>query len=121
MFVTNPVHELLYAPFVHAGTVAPVHEALRPLYFVYLSYSHSLTVGGLILMGVEYWNAERGSVSSKQAGLVVFALFVPFFPTVLAYPGLTELNYSHWAFGATGLLIVTSLYRYQWLDLVPVG
>lgn len=59
-------------------------------------------------MGVEYWNPERGSVYSKQAGLVVFTLFDPFFPNVLAYSGLTELNYSHRAFGATGLLIATS-------------
>ena len=121
LFVTNPLHELLSVPFAHAGTVVPVRETLKPLYFVYLGYSYTLTVGALGLMGIEYWSAERGSVYSKQAGLIVFALFVPFVPNVLAYSGLTAVNYSHWAFGATGLLIATSLYRYRWLDLVPVA
>lgn len=121
LFVTNPLHELLYVPFSHAGVIVPVREALKPLYFLYLLNSYALTSGAVALMGIEYWNAERGSVYSKQAGLIVFALFIPFFPNMLAYSGITELNYSHWAFGATGLLIATSLYRYQWLDLVPVG
>ena len=75
---------------------------------VRLSVLYSLTVGGLVLMSVEHWNAERGSVYSKQTELVVFALFGPFFPNSLAHSGLTELNYSHRAFGATGLLIATS-------------
>ncbi|WP_436901857.1 histidine kinase N-terminal 7TM domain-containing protein [Halovenus halobia] len=121
LFVTNPLHELLYVPSSHAGAIVPIRDALKPLYFLYLLNSYALTSGAMALMGIEYWNAERGSVYSKQAGLIVFALFIPFFPNMLAYSGVTDLNYSHWAFGATGLLIATSLYRYQWLDLVPVG
>ncbi len=121
LFVTNPLHELLYVPFGHAGVIVPVREALKPLYSLYLLNSYALTSGAVVLMGIEYWNAERGSVYSKQAGLIVFALFIPFLPNMLAYSGVTDPNYSHWAFGATGLLIATSLYRYQWLDLVPVG
>lgn len=121
LFVTNPVHELLYVPVSHAGQLLPVRRYLEPLYLVHLGYTYSLTVGALALMATEYYTAERGSVYAKQAGLIVFALFVPFFPNLLAYGGLTEFNYSHWAFGITGLLIATSLYRYQWLDLVPVG
>lgn len=121
LFLTNSVHEWLYVSQSYAGELVPVLSVLNPLYWVYLAHDWLLSAVGLGLLANEYRRATNGSVYEKQAGTMALAILIPFAPNILAYGGVTTHNYSVWGFGATGLLTAAALYRYRWMDLVPVA
>ncbi|AXR76204.1 histidine kinase N-terminal 7TM domain-containing protein [Natrarchaeobaculum sulfurireducens] len=118
---TNPAHGLMHDPIQFTEVLLPVEAYQNPTYWLYVLYNWGLSAGGIYLFFLEYLDARGSGVYHKQARLVVLAPLIPGFANVLAHNEVTELNYSVWGFGLTGLLIVIALYQYRWLDLVPIA
>ncbi len=118
---TNPIHGLMHDPIQFTEVLLPVEAYQNPTYWLYVLYNWGLSAGGIYLFFLEYLDARGSGVYHKQARLVVLAPLIPGLANVLAHNEVTELNYSVWGFGLTGLLIVIALYRYRWLDLVPIA
>ena len=118
---TNPVHGLMHDPIQFTEVLLPVEAYQNPAYWVYVFYNWALSGAGIYVFFLEYLDARGSDVYHKQARLVLLAPLIPGFANVLAFNETTQLNYSVWGFGATGVLIALALYRYRWLDLVPIA
>ncbi|TYT63828.1 histidine kinase N-terminal 7TM domain-containing protein [Natrialba swarupiae] len=118
---TNPAHFLMHEPMQFTEVLLPVEEYQNPIYWLYVLYNWGLSGGGIYVFFLEYLDSRGSGVYHKQARLVVLAPLIPGAANVLAHNGTTEINYSVWGFGATGILIAVALYRYRWLDLVPIA
>ncbi|ELY50178.1 sensor histidine kinase [Natronolimnohabitans innermongolicus] len=118
---TNPAHGLMHDPTSFTEVLLPVEAYQNSVYWLYVLYNWGLSAGGIYLFFFEYLDARGSGVYHKQARLVVLAPLIPGLANVLAHNQITEINYSVWGFGLTGLLIVIALYRYRWLDLVPIA
>jgi len=118
---TNPFHGLMHDPVQFTEVLLPIAAYQNPTYWLYVLYNWGLSAGGIYLFFLEYLDARGSGVYHKQARLVVLAPLIPGLANVLAHNGITEINYSVWGFGLTGILIVVALYRYRWLDLVPIA
>lgn len=121
VIVTDPVHNLMHEPMTYTEVLLPVVEYQNPGYWLYVFWNWSLSAGGIYLFFLEYLDARGSGVYHKQARLVVLAPLIPGVANVLAFNETTAINYSVWGFGATGILIAIALYRYRWLDLVPIA
>ncbi|WP_255170953.1 histidine kinase N-terminal 7TM domain-containing protein [Natrononativus amylolyticus] len=118
---TNPAHGLMHDPMQFTEVLLPVEEYQNPIYWVYVFYNWTLSGAGIYVFFLEYLDARGSDVYHKQARLVLLAPLIPGVANVLAFNETTAINYSVWGFGATGILIAVALYRYRWLDLVPVA
>jgi len=118
---TNPVHGLMHAPIQFTEVLLPIEAYQNPIYWLYVLYNWGLSAGGIYLFFLEYLDARGSGVYHRQAQLVVLAPLIPGLANVLAHNEVTEINYSVWGFGLTGILILVALYRYRWLDLVPIA
>ncbi|GAB3039551.1 hypothetical protein GCM10025298_30900 [Natronobiforma cellulositropha] len=118
---TDPLHHWMHQPMTYTEVLLPVVEYQNVGYWLYVFWNWSLSAGGIYLFFLEYLDARGSGVYHRQARLVVLAPLIPGVANVLAFNGTTAINYSVWGFGATGILIAVALYRYQWLDLVPIG
>jgi len=118
---TNPTHGLMHDPTQFTEMLLPIEAYQNPIYWLYVLYNWGLSAGGIYLFFLEYLDARGSGVYHKQAQLVVLAPLIPGLANVLAHNEVTEINYSVWGFGLTGILILVALYRYRWLDLVPIA
>ncbi|WP_124189956.1 histidine kinase N-terminal 7TM domain-containing protein [Natrarchaeobius oligotrophus] len=118
---TDPLHNWMHQPMEYTRMLLPVVEYQNVGYWLYVFWNWSLSAGGIFLFFLEYVDARGSGVYHRQARLVVLAPLIPGTANVLAFSGVTEINYSVWGFGATGILIAVALYRYRWLDLVPIA
>ena len=118
---TNPIHHWMHQPMEYTQVLLPVIEYQNTGYWLYVFWNWSLSAGGILLFFLEYIDARGSGVYQKQSRLVVLAPLIPGATNVLAFAQITAVNYSVWAFGATGFLIALALYRYRWLDLVPIA
>ncbi|MEY7852227.1 histidine kinase N-terminal 7TM domain-containing protein [Natrarchaeobius sp. A-rgal3] len=118
---TNPAHFLMHEPMQFTEVLLPVEAYQNPIYWLYVLYNWGLSGAGIYVFFLEYLDARGSGVYHAQARLVVLAPLIPGATNVLAHYGVTEINYSVWGFGATGILIAVALYRYRWLDLVPIA
>jgi PAS domain S-box-containing protein len=80
-----------------------------------------LIVGTYWLLSA-YWEA-RGSdrVYTKQIGLVILAVLIPWGTNALTNFGVTVADYSPFGYAAASLLIATALFRYRLLDILPIA
>ncbi|MGM0592854.1 MAG: histidine kinase N-terminal 7TM domain-containing protein, partial [Halobacteriota archaeon] len=118
---TDPLHHWMHQPMAYTQVLLPVVEFQNTGYWLYVFWNWSLSAGGIFLFFLEYLDARGSGVYHKQSRLVVLAPLIPGATNVLAFGQVTATNYSVWAFGATGVLIAVALYRYRWLDLVPIA
>ena len=118
---TNSAHGLMHDPVAFTEVLLPVEAYQNPIYWVYVLYNWGLSGVGIYVFFLEYLDARGSGVYHEQARLVVLAPLIPGVANVLAHNGTTQINYSVWGFGATGILIAIALYRYRWLDLVPIA
>ena len=118
---TNGLHGLMHEPMQFTEVLLPVEEYQNPIYWVYVLYNWGLSGAGIYVFFLEYLDARGSEVYHKQARLVLLAPLIPGVANVLAHNETTAINYSVWGFGATGALIALALYRYRWLDLVPIA
>ncbi|WP_254864576.1 histidine kinase N-terminal 7TM domain-containing protein [Halovivax gelatinilyticus] len=118
---TDPIHHWMHQPMEYTQVLLPVVEYQNVGYWLYVFWNWSLSAGGIFLFFVEFVDARGSGVYHKQSRLVVLAPLIPGAANVLAFGGVTAINYSVWGFGATGILIAIALYRYRWLDLVPIA
>ncbi|MCU4926036.1 PAS domain S-box protein [Halobacteria archaeon AArc-dxtr1] len=121
VIVTDPIHHWMHQPMEYTQVLLPVVEFQNTGYWLYVFWNWSLSAGGIFLFFLEYVDARGSGVYHKQSRLVVLAPLIPGATNVLAFGQVTSMNYSVWAFGATGILIAIALYRYRWLDLVPIA
>ncbi|MFP9192349.1 histidine kinase N-terminal 7TM domain-containing protein [Natrialbaceae archaeon A-CW1-1] len=118
---TNPAHGLMHEPTTFTTVLLPIEAYQTPVYWLYVLYNWGLSGAGIYVFAHEYVDARGSGVYHKQARLVVLAPLIPGVTNVFAHTELTAINYSVWGFGATGALIALALYRYRWLDLVPIA
>ncbi|WP_290812731.1 histidine kinase N-terminal 7TM domain-containing protein [Halovivax sp.] len=118
---TDPIHHWMHQPMAYTEVLLPVVERQNAGYWLYVFWNWSLSAGGIFLFFLEYLDARGSGVYHEQSRLVVLAPLIPGAANVLAFGGITAINYSVWGFGATGILIAVALYRYRWLDLVPIA
>ncbi|MFP8957823.1 histidine kinase N-terminal 7TM domain-containing protein [Natrialbaceae archaeon A-CW3] len=118
---TNPAHGLMHEPTTFTTVLLPIEAYQTPVYWLYVLYNWGLSGAGIYVFAREYLDARGSGVYHKQARLVVLAPLIPGVTNVFAHTELTAINYSVWGFGATGALIALALYRYRWLDLVPIA
>nr|WP_241175414.1 histidine kinase N-terminal 7TM domain-containing protein [Natronolimnobius sp. AArcel1] len=121
VILTDPIHNWMHQPISYTQVLLPVVEYQNTGYWLYVFWNWSLSAGGILLFFIEYLEARGTGVYQKQARLVVLAPLIPGTANVLAFSGVTAINYSVWGFGATGILIAIALYRYRWLDLLPIA
>ncbi len=121
VILTDPLHNWMHQPIQYTQVLLPVVEYQNAGYWLYVFWNWSLSAGGIFLFFIEYLEARGSGVYQKQARLVVLAPLIPGTANVLAFSGITEINYSVWGFGATGILIAVALYQYRWLDLLPIA
>ncbi len=121
VILTDPVHNFMHQPIEYTEVLLPVVEYQNLGYWLYVFWNWSLSAGGILLFFLEYVDARGNGFYDKQLRLVVLAPLIPGAANVLAFSGVTSVNYSVWGFGATGILIAIALYRYQWLELVPIA
>ncbi|RQG97244.1 sensor histidine kinase [Natrarchaeobius chitinivorans] len=118
---TDPIHHWMHQPMEYTEVLLPVVEYQNTGYWLYVFWNWSLSAGGIFLFFLEYVNARGSGVYHRQSRLVVLAPLIPGTANVFAFLEVTSVNYSVWGFGATGILIAIALYRYRWLDLVPIA
>ncbi|MXV61909.1 PAS domain S-box protein [Natronorubrum sp. JWXQ-INN-674] len=118
---TDPIHNWMHQPMEYTEVLLPVVEYQKTGYWLYVFWNWSLSAGGIFLFFLEYVDARGSGVYHRQSRLVVLAPLIPGAANVLAFFEVTSVNYSVWGFGATGILIAIALYRYRWLDLVPIA
>ena len=118
---TDPIHNWMHQPMEYTEVLLPVVEYQKTGYWLYVFWNWSLSAGGIFLFFLEYIGARGSGVYHKQSRLIVLAPLIPGAANVLAFFEITSVNYSVWGFGATGILIAIALYRYRWLDLVPIA
>jgi PAS domain S-box-containing protein len=80
-----------------------------------------LSVGTYWLLAA-YWEARGSdSVSSRQIGLVILAVLIPWGANALNIFGVTQIDYAPFGYTATSVLIATALFRYRLLDILPIA
>jgi PAS domain S-box-containing protein len=80
-----------------------------------------LSVGTYWLLAA-YWEARGSdSVYSRQIGLVILAVLIPWGANALNLFGVTQIDYAPFGYTATSVLIATALFRYRLLDILPIA
>ena len=97
---------------VEFGPFVPVTVATSYLF---------LSVGTYWLLSA-YWEARASeSVYTRQIGLVILAILIPWGTNALTVFGVTLVDYSPFGYTATSVLIATALFRYRLLDIRPIA
>jgi len=80
-----------------------------------------LSVGTYWLVAA-YWGARNSdNVYTRQIGLVIVAVLIPWGTNALTIFDVTVADYSPFGYAATSLLIATALFRYRLLDILPIA
>ena len=80
-----------------------------------------LSVGTYWLLSA-YWEARASeSVYTRQVGLIILAILIPWGTNALTVFGVTLVDYTPFAYTVASLLIATALFRYRLLDILPIA
>jgi PAS domain S-box-containing protein len=122
----NDLHHLLWtqavaAPITALGALLYVDTRVGPLFWVWSAYQYALLLSGVVIL-------LRGlfRVPSAYRGQTVAALgamAVPWTANVLFLVGwtpVTGVNLTPFAFALSGTALFLALYRFRFLDLVPI-
>lgn len=113
----NPSLDTESAPFV-----LTLYDYGEWYYFVHLPYSWLILVSILILLLSNI--SLKKSVYRHQTIIFLVALLLPVIVDILYRFGITpipQFNFSHVMFSISGIILAWSLYRYRFLDLVPIA
>ena len=117
---TNPAHLLV----LQSGTVvqnAVLLPAYGPWFWIQAAINYGLILGATGLLATE-WLHSRG-LRRHQAALLALAVGPPIAANLLTIFGLVETAYDLTPFGliGSGFILSWTLYRLEFLNIVPVG
>ncbi|MFZ2413101.1 MAG: histidine kinase N-terminal 7TM domain-containing protein [Candidatus Cryosericum sp.] len=122
----NDMHHLLWThvtavPILVPGTLLHVDTSFGPLFWVWSAYQYALLLlGAIILMRGMF--RVRSAYRGQTIG-VLTAMVVPWTANVLFLIGrtpVTGVDLTPFAFALSGVAIFFTLYRFRFLDLVPI-
>jgi len=121
---TNPAHHLMMEGFRLVGTAgARMLDISRgPVFWLHTTYAYALLALGVILLVKEYLQA--GPAYRRQTRLLLIAALIPWVGNVVHVFGQgipSYLDFTSFLFTISGLVIFWGLFRFQFLDLVPVA
>lgn len=122
--LTNDLHHLFYTAFEldTSGPLPLLHRAPGPWYMVQVAYSFvAMSVGTGLLVG-HAWNSPPPL--RRQVLVIASAAIVPGVALILYTVGvrpLNEVDLTPLGFAVAALIIAHALFRYRFLDLVPVA
>jgi signal transduction histidine kinase/ActR/RegA family two-component response regulator len=122
----NDIHHLLWTSVVvsalpAAGSALHVHSSFGPLFWIWSIYQYALLLAGFALLIrslVRSAPAYRG-----QTLTVLVAMVVPWAANFLFLIGatpVTHVDLTPFAFALSGLALFLALYRFWFLDLIPI-
>lgn len=121
---TNEFHHLYYAA-VEMDRHGPIPlQALTPGpgYWLHVVYSYSSIIAGAVFLLHMWLHTSR--LYRNQIGIVLIGISVPFLLNLLYLSGIRpfkHLDITPFAFTITGLVITFGLFRYKFLDLMPLA
>jgi two-component sensor histidine kinase/PAS domain-containing protein len=117
---TNPTHLLVLGPgtAVRNGVLLPEYG---PWFWVQAAINYGLILGASGLLATD-WLHSRG-LRRHQSALLALAVAPPIAANLLTIFGLVETTYDLTPFGliGSGLILSWTLYRLEFLNVVPVG
>ena len=122
----NGLHHLLWTqavatPITAPGALLHVETGLGPLFWVWSAYQYALLLSGVVILlrGLfKVPSAYRG-----QTVAVLVAMAVPWTANALFLIGrtsVTRVDLTPFAFALSGIALFLALYRFRFLDLVPI-
>ena len=122
----NDLHHLLWtqvtaAPITAPGALLRVDTRLGPLFWIWSAYLYALLLTGAVTLLRSLFRvppAYRG-----QTVAVLIALAVPWTANILFLIGWTSVSgvdLTPFAFAVSGIALFLALYRFRFLDLVPI-
>lgn len=131
LVLTDPYHHLFRSgsELATLGATTVIHRSTGPWWYLRTTYLYVLVFLVFIWLIVSYRNAE--GLIRRQLGAGLFALSVPlglnvlfdvqFLFDIVVIQQVADVEFTGVAFGASALVLTYSVYRYRYLDLVPVG
>lgn len=122
---TNPWHKLALTE-IHldaAGSYVVVDSTFGPVLQFSIVFQYLLLAVSSYWLLLGYWQARknRNDLQTKQMGLMVVALLLPWAASIPFVGGLIAVNVTPIAFAVSGLCLAVALYRYRLLDLLPIA
>ncbi len=124
---SNDIHHLLWTSAVvsappAAGSVLRVTSSFGPLFWIWNSYQYILLFVGFVLL--IHSLARSGPAYRGQTLTVLIAMVVPWTANFLFLVGatpITHVDLTPFAFALSGAAVFMALYRFRFLDLVPIA
>jgi len=123
----NDLHHLLWTQVAAAPTAAPgallrVDTRFGPLFWVWSAYQYALLLSGVVILLRGLFRVP--SAYRGQTVAVLVGMAVPWTANVLFVVGqtpVTGVDPTPFAFPLSGLALFLALYRFRFLDLVPIS
>lgn len=124
LVATNNLHHVYFfaVSTVTEGSLPLLNLTKGPWYWVHVTYSYILLALGTILLVREWLESHRPY--KDQIELMLAGILIPWIFDVTYISGIrpfTHLDPTPLGFLLTGLLVMTGLYWYHFLDLVPIA
>ena len=123
----NDLHHLLWtqavaAPITVPGALLHVTTRLGPLFWVWTAYQYALLLSGVVILLRGLFRVP--SSYRGQTVAVLVAMAVPWTANILFLTGKTPetgVDLTPFAFALSGMALFFALYRFRFLDLVPIS
>jgi len=119
---TNQSHGLMWtdATLPGSGATALLDRSLGLWFFVHAGYSYAVVALGILVLGREVVDAE--TVYRAQGLALLVGVLAPVVANLSFLAGLVEtVDPTSMAFTLSGIAFATAIFRYRFLDLVPVA
>ncbi len=119
--LTNDTHHLIWAWVGVTAGVAGLNITPGIWFWVNVAYSYLLLLGGTVLLIRKI--VVSPPLYRRQMGALLLAAFAPWAANALDMLKLNpfEVNLTSFSFIVTGLLVAYAIFRYRFLDLVPIA
>jgi len=122
----NDLHHLLWTqtvatPITAPGALLHVETGLGPLFWVWSAYQYALLLSGVVILLRGLFRVP--SAYRGQTVAVLAAMAVPWTANALFLVGrtsVTGVDLTPFAFALSGIALFLALYRFRFLDLVPI-
>ncbi|MFA4932279.1 MAG: histidine kinase N-terminal 7TM domain-containing protein [Caldisericia bacterium] len=122
----NDLHHLLWtqavaAPITAPGALLHVDTRFGPLFWVWTAYQYALLLSGVVILLRGLFRVP--SAYRGQTVAVLVAMTVPWTANIMFLIGrtpVTGVDLTPFAFALSGITLFFALYRFRFLDLVPI-